>query len=88
MMWKEGLLIKLYIMGFGGRVFNWLKDFLFGRPIKVRMGNSKSESYEVDNGTPQGSFISILLFSIMIDNVFSQVRRYIDRSLFAEDGAL
>jgi hypothetical protein len=31
MMWKEGLLIKLYKMGVGGRVFNWIKNFLFDR---------------------------------------------------------
>ena len=30
MMWKEGVLIKLHKMGFGGRVFNWIKDFMFG----------------------------------------------------------
>jgi hypothetical protein len=30
MMWKEGLLIKLAIMGVGGRMYNWIKDFLFG----------------------------------------------------------
>ena len=28
-MWKEGLLIKLDIMGVGGRTYNWIKDFLF-----------------------------------------------------------
>ncbi len=27
MMWKEGLLIKLHLMGVGGRVFNWIKNF-------------------------------------------------------------
>ena len=31
MMWKEGLLIKLYKMVVGGRVFNWIKNFLFDR---------------------------------------------------------
>ena len=42
MMWKEGLLIKLDIMGVGGRTYNWIKDFLFGRFIQVRGGKSLS----------------------------------------------
>ena len=42
MMWKEGLLIKLDIMGVGGRMYNWIKDFLFGRSIQVRVEKSLS----------------------------------------------
>lgn len=38
MMWKEGLLIKLDILGLGGRAFNWVKDFLYGRSIRVKIG--------------------------------------------------
>jgi hypothetical protein len=44
-----------------------------------------SDSYELDNGTPQGSVISPLLFSIMIQDVFSRVGPDIGRSLFADD---
>ena len=40
MMWKEGLLIKHDIMGVGGRMYNWIKDFLFGRSIQGRVGKS------------------------------------------------
>lgn len=38
MLWKEGLLIKLNKMGIGGRMFNWIKDFLNNRTIEVRVG--------------------------------------------------
>jgi len=38
MMWKEGLMIKMEKMGIGGRAFNWVKDFLYGRSIRVRVG--------------------------------------------------
>lgn len=40
MMWKEGLLIKLDNMGVGGRVFNQINNFIFGRSIQVRVGSS------------------------------------------------
>ena len=44
MMWKEGLLIKFDIMAVGGRMYNCMKDFLFGRSIQVRVGKSLSGS--------------------------------------------
>ena len=69
-------------------MYNWIKDFLFERSIEVRVGKSLSSSYLVDNGTPQGSVISPLLFTIMINYVYSQVQPDIGRSIFADDGAL
>lgn len=87
-MWKEGLLIKLDIMGVGGKVYNWIMDFLFGRAIRVRVGNWFSERCVVENGNPQGSVISPLLFSIMINDIYRQIASDIGKSLFADDGAI
>ncbi len=88
MMWKEGVLIKLHKLGIGGRVFNWIKDFLYERNIQVRIGSELSNQYTVENGTPQGSVVSPLLFIIMINYIFLKVPADIGRSLFADDGAL
>uniref|UniRef100_A0A3B3BBF5 Reverse transcriptase domain-containing protein n=1 Tax=Oryzias melastigma TaxID=30732 RepID=A0A3B3BBF5_ORYME len=88
MLWREGLLIKLNRLGIGGRTFNWIKDFLFGRRIQVRIGSALSTQFDVENGTPQGSVISPLLFLVMINDVFTSVSGGIGRSLFADDGAL
>lgn len=85
MVWKEGWLIKLNIIGIGGK--NWIKDFLLNRSISVRISATLSRKYLVENGTPQGSVISPLLFSILINEVFL-VPLNINRSLFADDGAL
>ena len=88
MMWKEGLLIRLHLAGVGGRVFNWIKDFLFGRAIQVKVGSELSDKLIVENGTPQGSVISPLLFIIMINEVFARIGPDIGKSLYADDGAL
>ncbi len=85
MIWKEGLMIKLDMMGITGIIYNWIKDFLADRFIQVRIGKVLSGRYMVENGIPQGSIISPILFSIMIKDVFSQVQGDIVRSLFADD---
>ena len=68
MMWREGVFIKLHMLGVGGRVFNWVKDFLSERVIRVRIGSEVSGGYTVGNGTPQGSVISPLLYRVMIND--------------------
>ncbi len=88
MIWKEGLMIKLDMMGITAIIYNWIKDFLADRFIQVRIGKVLSGRYMVENGIPQGSIISPILFSIMINYVFSQVQGNIGRSLFADDGAV
>uniref|UniRef100_A0A671QSF3 Reverse transcriptase domain-containing protein n=1 Tax=Sinocyclocheilus anshuiensis TaxID=1608454 RepID=A0A671QSF3_9TELE len=88
MLWKEGLLIKLKSLGIGGRIYNWVQDFLFDRKIQVKVGEEYSRVYTVENGTPQGSVCSPLLFNIMINDIFSQVEHNIGKSLYADDGAL
>lgn len=37
MLWREGLMIKLHKIGIGGKVFNWIMDFLKGRSIQVKI---------------------------------------------------
>lgn len=88
MMWVEGLLIKLYKLGIKGKIYEWIKDFLTNRKLQVRIGEVVSDKYVVENGTPQGSIISPLLFSIMINDIFVNVGRDMGCSLFADDGAI
>lgn len=88
MLWKEGLMVQLSRLGVGGRMYNWILSFLFGRTIQVRVGADLSSVAEVENGTPQGSAISPVLFNIMINDVFKNVSPDIVVSLYADDGAL
>lgn len=68
-------------------MYHWVKNFLFGRKIEVRVGTALSSSHPVENGTPQGSVCSPVLFDIMINDIFENVEGSIGRSLYADDGA-
>ena len=88
MMWVEGLLVRLRKLGVKGRIYRWIEDFLTERSIQVRVGKSLSGKFKIENGTPQGSIISPLLFSIMINEVFEEIESGMGFSLFADDGAI
>lgn len=61
-------------------MFNWVMEFLCGRSIQVRIGSEISRKCLVENGTPQGSVISPVLFNVMINDIFSEVRPGIGKS--------
>lgn len=65
-----------------------MKDFLSERKIAVKINRALSGSYKVENGTPQGSIISPLLFFIMINDVFKSIESSTGVVLFADNGAL
>lgn len=81
MLWKEGLLMKLDKMGITGKMYDWIKDFLLNRTIQVRIGTTYSQIYTIENGTPQGSVCSPILFNIMINDIYTQIDIGIGRSL-------
>ena len=68
-------------MGISGRMFNWIMNFLKDRTIEVRVGLSHSSVYSIDNGVPQGSVCSPILFNIMINEFFSEVDASLGRSM-------
>ena len=42
MVWKEGLMIKLNMIGIAGRTYNWIKYFLLDIFLQVRIGKALS----------------------------------------------
>lgn len=73
MLWREGLMIKLYGLGIGGWKFNWIWDFLCVRTTQVKIGTHVSEPCKTENGSPQGSVISPTWFSVMINDIFKEI---------------
>jgi ribonuclease HI len=88
MVWKQGLLHKLQKLGIGGNMLNFINDFLTDRSIRVKVGSTLSEEFKLDNGSPQGSVISPILFLIMINDIPRDINQSSGASLFADDSAV
>ena len=86
MMWKAGLLSKIKKLGINGNMFAFVKDFITGRTSQVQVGDQRSESMKLENGTPQGSVISPLLFLIMINDM-KEATEGVHLSLYDDDSA-
>ena len=86
LVWHDGLLHKMEKMGLKGNILNFVTDFLANRSIRVRVGVGMSNSYQRQNGTPQGSVISPLLFLIMVNDI-EEPSNGVRLSLYADDSA-
>jgi ribonuclease HI len=84
LLWVDGLVLKLMLLGLRGKIISWIKDFLTNRSTKVKIGNSFSDAFTLDNGTPQGTSLSPILFAIMI-NDFPTLSKYTSPAIFADD---
>src|SRR6266516_2961360 len=84
LLWIDGLLIKMVQLNISGTFLNWVKNFLTNRTNRVQIGNFFSKDYYQENGTPQGSSLSPVLFLIMV-NDFPTLSQYTFYAFFADD---
>src|SRR5206468_2662048 len=84
LLWRKGLMSKLKKLGVSGKMFAFIDDFIQDRTIEVRVGKTKSKVMRLENGTPQGSVISLILFLVMINDL--KVSKS-ELSLFADDSS-
>ena len=86
--WKHGILSDLYKTGLRGRLPMFICDFLSDRYFKVRVGNTYSDPYSQEAGVPQGSILSVTLFSLKINSIVSCLLPDIKCSLYVDDLAI
>jgi ribonuclease HI len=87
MVWRKGAVIKLQMLGIGGKMVKWVDDFLNNRSIQIRVNGILSSTRVLENGVPQGSVISPLIFNIMVNDIPSVIKN-VRISQFADDIAL
>ena len=74
LMWTNGVLSQLVKFDIKDRMLGWIKDFLSDRKIQVSVGQDLSEIRVLDNGSPQGSVSSPILFSIVVNTQVDELK--------------
>ena len=77
------LVFKLAQIGINGRIFNFINSFLSRRTFQVRLGSSLSTTKTLENGIPQSSVLSLILFTIAINDLPESIST--PSALYAED---
>ena len=80
----DTLLKKLENYGIRGLTLNWIKSYLTGREISVLFNNVYSKKFKINYGTPQGSVLGPLLYSI-IANDLTKCLKFSNCIMFADD---
>ncbi|MCU7800042.1 MAG: endonuclease/exonuclease/phosphatase family protein, partial [gamma proteobacterium symbiont of Lucinoma myriamae] len=89
LMWTKGVLDQLTRFGIKGRILAWIQDFLKDRKIQVRVGEEMSDQTNLENGSPQGSVLSPILFNVIINTLEDVLKKFpIDLTQFADDSTI
>ena len=83
--WKYGIMRDLSDFGLKGRLPHFIDNFLSNRNFKVRVGTTLSDHQGQEEGVPQGSNLSVTLFSIKINNIVKALNLGDDCSLYVDD---
>ena len=79
----ELLKSKLFSYGIGSKTLKWIDSFLCFRQQWVVVNGVKSDWAPVLSGVPQGTVLGLLLFSVYINDISSDIESEI--RLFADD---
>ena len=86
--WRRGIIDSVRKMGIKGRMVAFIKNYLEDRYFRSKVGNYLSERRTQEEGTPQGSVMSALLFIIAIDSIKDKIPNEILKTAFADDLSL
>ncbi len=79
------LLLKLFKLGFAGKLHAWLSNYLLFRFQRVLFNGSDSNFVSVKSGVPQGSILGPLLFILYVNDLPLSVGANVSALLFADD---
>ena len=67
--WRKGILLEMYKLKLRGNLPIFIQNFLTDRCLKVRIGDTYSTLQPQEEGVPQGSVLSVVLFLIAINGI-------------------
>lgn len=85
MVWRDRIIKILHEMGIDGQILIFITQFMKNRSLQVKFNNILSNKYTINNGVPQGSVLSVLLFLIAINDITNHIHRPVKVYLFADD---
>ena len=68
-----------------GNIPKFIENFLKNRSFQVKVGSTLSDPYVQEEGVPQGSILSPLLFEIKINSITKTLKSDINSSLYVDD---
>ena len=86
--WKHGIMQDLCNFGLKGNLPLFIGNFLSNRQFSVRLGSVLSKPHQQEMGVPQGSVLSVTLFSVKINSITSVVKQGTHCSLYVDDFAI
>jgi hypothetical protein len=67
----------------------WMDEFLKNRNFKVNINDSASKDFQIEVGLPQGGVLSLILFSLYINDIIFDETKFrktkTESTLFADD---
>ena len=83
--WKYGIMNDLHDFGIRGNLAYFISAFVNERQFRVRVGDTLSNPHEQEMGVPQGSILSVTLFSVKINNIVKSVCPGVECFLYVDD---
>ena len=83
--WKQGILRDLHNMGLRGFLPDFISNFLKNRNFQTKIGSTFSDWFPQEEGVPQGSILSPILFEVKINSITEMLNRDIENSLYVDD---
>lgn len=86
--WRTGVLWRIHSLGLRGNLPLFLQNLMANRTIQVRYDGILSRHFVLEEGIPQGSVLSVILFAIGINDITSVIPSTVKHSLYVDDLAL
>ena len=81
----KSVILQTMKLGIKGKLLQFICSFLNNRKIQTCINNTLSNIKTIENGIPQGSVISPVLFNIMLHDLSLQIPPGVQISIYADD---